>query len=255
MGLNRIYTFGGSPLKNAAGNPIGFEHIPVPSDYVELWNFESNTTGTLLNGTAITITGTSAIVNSDSKKIGSNGLSLVPSATGKGTHIKWPYAVYGSYLKARNVYTVVVWAKIVNFNPLGENSEQQHIINTAEYYKGSAHDYISVGNTINANKIMVSREDAGDTPVVSTDTIDPLVWNLYALQYDGNNVNAFVNGVLMATKASTFSIPNGYSELTIGSETYGGNLSDRGSGYYDQMRLFNYALTSSQITAIYNAEK
>lgn len=70
--------------------------------------------------------------------------------------------------------------------------------------------------------------------------------------YDGSNPKLYVNGVLKATQASTRTYTATGIPLRIG-----GSYSETSELFYgqiDDVRIFNYALTPTQVKMLYNNE-
>ena len=88
---------------------------------------------------------------------------------------------------------------------------------------------------------------SGDQPVVTWNT-----WTMVTVTYDGATVKLYQNGVLKRT--ATIALDTVPTPLYIG----GGNGSgeqwdyDQFAGYIDDVRMYSYALDSSEITALYN---
>lgn len=95
-----------------------------------------------------------------------------------------------------------------------------------------------------------------NTQVITTETCSD--WCHGVVTYDGsgnrNGFNIYINGVLSATGTSstiTGSWLNNHA-LTVGAET--GGTSDAFTGNVDDVRIYDYELTSAQVTDIYNFE-
>ena len=71
-------------------------------------------------------------------------------------------------------------------------------------------------------------------------------WTHLAFTYDGSNLRLYVNGALVATQAKTGAITSSTSALTIGSDPFYGQYF---SGMIDDLRIYNIALTQTQIQA------
>lgn len=83
--------------------------------------------------------------------------------------------------------------------------------------------------------------------VRSADTIPAGQFTHVACTWDGTNVKAYVNGVLDGTTAQTLTPITNSSPLYIGQ--YGGNV-DRMLGTVDEVRIYNRALTSTEIQTV-----
>ena len=69
-------------------------------------------------------------------------------------------------------------------------------------------------------------------------------WTYLATTYDGANLRLYVNGTLAATQAKTGAITSSTNPLTIGSDPIWGQYFN---GLIDDVRIYNTALTASQI--------
>jgi hypothetical protein len=76
---------------------------------------------------------------------------------------------------------------------------------------------------------------------------DPLPLNRWvhiAATYDKENINLYINGELVATKATTLDLPAGNDEWRFGRRW---DLNDCINGYMDEVKIYNEALTQNQI--------
>jgi hypothetical protein len=76
-------------------------------------------------------------------------------------------------------------------------------------------------------------------------------WNFIAVTYDGSQAQHYKNGVARTTCGS---IPNPSSSAG-NAVRIGGYNSTVGTGYLDDVRIYNRALSAAEIQAIYNATK
>jgi len=76
----------------------------------------------------------------------------------------------------------------------------------------------------------------------STSTQITKAWHHVAMTYDGANIKLYVDGVLKTTTAKTGAIATNSSNLLIGSTV---------PGKLDDMRIYNRALSQTEITALY----
>lgn len=76
---------------------------------------------------------------------------------------------------------------------------------------------------------------------------DPLPLNRWvhiAATYDKANLKLYINGELVATKASTLNLPNGNDEWRVGRRW---DNNDCTNGFMDEVKIYNEALTQNQI--------
>ncbi|MFK5894256.1 MAG: RHS repeat-associated core domain-containing protein [Pseudomonadota bacterium] len=95
-----------------------------------------------------------------------------------------------------------------------------------------------------------------------SDLINPAVaekWEMLTLSYDGNLLKMYKNGALENSleSSSTLNVPNSPESLTIGSafdveNGLLGNVHQALKGKLDDVRIYNRALTSTEITELYN---
>ncbi len=80
-------------------------------------------------------------------------------------------------------------------------------------------------------------------------------WTFIVGSYDGNNINIYVNGTLKSTVANNtgISYSGGSSPGTyIGTDSGNANYF---TGFMDDVRIYNRALSAAEVQAIYNAQK
>jgi len=92
--------------------------------------------------------------------------------------------------------------------------------------------------------------EIGQVPIVANTTIPNNVWTHLLVTYDGSIIKYYFNGQSDGTAipSPTGDIGTNNSNLTIGSE----GLSTFFPGQIDDVRIYNYALTSEQIKQVYN---
>jgi hypothetical protein len=83
-------------------------------------------------------------------------------------------------------------------------------------------------------------------------SLSPGTFNHVAGVYDGANLSLYLNGVLIATKATgVAAIPVNHDPLTIGADSTGGS---NFTGVIDEPRIFDRALSAAEIAAIFRSE-
>ena len=104
-----------------------------------------------------------------------------------------------------------------------------------------AYQFYSTGSKINYNN---------GTIVQSSGSITTNVWTHIGVTFDGSGGVAFyINGSSAGTATAASSNPTNSGNLTVG-KAYNGN---HFNGKIDELAIFNSALSSSQITSIYNS--
>jgi len=68
--------------------------------------------------------------------------------------------------------------------------------------------------------------------------------------YDGTNMKVYVNGVLESTLASSLSVENHTQQFQLGKLSNGASYF---SGLMDEVAVYGYALTATQVSEHYNA--
>jgi hypothetical protein len=69
-------------------------------------------------------------------------------------------------------------------------------------------------------------------------------WQHVACTYDQQNIKLYINGVVVATQPATAALPSSYGEWYVGRQWY---YADTYKGQMDEMRIWNRALTTSEI--------
>ncbi|MBI2595347.1 DUF2341 domain-containing protein [Candidatus Daviesbacteria bacterium] len=82
-----------------------------------------------------------------------------------------------------------------------------------------------------------------------TSTLTLSSWNHVLCTYDGTNINTYLNGQLIKQSSETNNVTAASSILYMG-ETSGG--AGRYLGQMDEIKLFNYALSSTQVKTLYS---
>ncbi|TDE45909.1 choice-of-anchor D domain-containing protein [Flavobacterium rhamnosiphilum] len=83
------------------------------------------------------------------------------------------------------------------------------------------------------------------TTVIFNTTLNTSQWYNVGVIYDGSNIKLYLNGALVATQAKTGSISADVSLLTLGRDS--GTSTKYFKGKIDEVRVFNSALTESQL--------
>ncbi len=87
----------------------------------------------------------------------------------------------------------------------------------------------------------------------STSAIQRGVWYHVAATYDGSTQKLFVNGVLEASAVAGFALDYDTQPLFVGSTGIPGNYVNYLAGIIDEPSIYNRALATNEIAAIYNA--
>jgi hypothetical protein len=86
---------------------------------------------------------------------------------------------------------------------------------------------------------------------VTSSALSVNTWNHLCLSVGAGNVTAYLNGV---SQGATTYTPSGatVSSFTLGA--YGGSLFTPSTGEYDDLRIYNTALTSTQVQSVYSSQ-
>lgn len=123
-------------------------------------------------------------------------------------------------------------------------------------YKGNYDPYPHMAYSIeidrSTNKIIGRSDSAGFSQILSTLTVNDNLWHYVALTIDNTSKTAklYLDGVFQNSANFTGVIQQSTEPLSIGKYYY--NSSYNFSGIIDETRIFNRALTASEIQAIYD---
>jgi len=76
------------------------------------------------------------------------------------------------------------------------------------------------------------------------------IWQHLAATYDGSSLSLYRNGVLLSSTAFAGAIDQEESPLVIGNRRRGDHLSNRFFGLMDEVRIYDNALSASEIAAL-----
>ena len=146
-------------------------------------------------------------------------------------------------------YTKIIW---VNYSTLGNNTD----ILSGRYVDGGSSNFHRLwagDSSYGSYKFRAGHTGSGDT-VESTTTVSVDAWYCVAVTFDTiNGWNLYVNGSSEDTNSdtNTFSYTGtgaGSGAIQVGAF----NQSNKMSGYISQVRVYNSALTQTQIQEFYN---
>ncbi|MFH1230652.1 MAG: LamG domain-containing protein [Planctomycetota bacterium] len=181
---------------------------------------------------------------------------------GSATSSAWVQGKYGSALSFDGVNDVVIvpdsasiesadsitlstWVKANNFSD--PNSLGPEIINHAESLKGYSLDISNAGKP----RFWLGFP-AGNTTLSAQATLTANKWYLITGVYDGSTMKIYIDGVLDNSVSQTGSIGNTTQSLTFGASN-DSPYYEQFNGLIDDVRIYNYARTQSQIQQDYNA--
>lgn len=153
--------------------------------------------------------------------------------------------------------TVACWLRLHNPTKSGGN----WVLNQRSSENNSEQEWQLQNNSDSGEDSMLFwiNDDAGDSYFYRhpTDTIAANEWIHWAGTYDGTDINIYKNGVLLGSaSAPGVTISGGASVLTMGVRAFqppysGGNAGNT-DGDLDDVRLYDRALTATEVQALYN---
>ncbi len=141
--------------------------------------------------------------------------------------------------------TLEAWIKT------GNNIAAQPIINKWVTGPGDANYLLWTDHSASSGKIVfvVGNADGGvATEVFSNSVISDNNWHYIVGVYDGSNKIIYIDGIQNAIQATTFNMSTTTSPLYIGKQVWSGQFFN---GSIDDVRIYNYARTPSQIVEDY----
>jgi hypothetical protein len=180
-----------------------------------------------------------------------SGTSTPHYATSNGKTVGYfngvnDYVNVGSLGLSGNVGTVSFWQKAYSLNDFAATIDSSFGggVTTVRfyigyYYSGDPYFRVFVGDGINAESFSFFR-----TPPLN-------IWEHYVVVLNGSTLKVFLNGFLLdSTKTVT-------RTLALGNYRFGSSLGGSRffNGLIDDIRIYNRALSASEISALYNAAK
>ena len=215
---------------------------PAPSGMVAWWQAEGNALDSVGTNNG-TWNGTSGYTNGEVNQAfnfnGDAGASyvLVPDAPA---------------LRFTNAMTVEAWVNLKTF--MGANAREIVSKFGGPYFNQASYTFSIDPATQEAYFIVIAYAGGTSTTVYSSTTIPPNQWVHLAGTYDGSTVNIYVNGQLSGTTPWTQGIFPGDNPLVIGCTLQDGSVpTSFFNGQIDEVSLYNRALSSNEIAAIYLA--
>jgi len=185
MGLNRFYTFNGSIIKTAAGNPIGYEQLAYPTDSLYgRWDFDSDLVDSV-NGHDFTASG------STSYGTGPSGFSSIDCDT--NAYLYSDDADWANVVGVDKDWSISFWSKGAttgkDFVGLGKAASTTKILGVNIWY-GAGLEF-RIGSS--------EWTQAGYTDMASN------VWQHFVFTCDGtgNSFKLYQNNSLKGSKAFT----------------------------------------------------
>ncbi len=219
------------------------------SGSVGYWKFDGGTSGSIANNTTAGF--------EDSSGNGNNGTA----SNANGAGMAWTTGKLSGAVNFDGVDDYVDVASSTSLNitdaitieawvyPKGWNPGGNLIVSKCFYYAGAAYNlWINEGHT--SIKFYINEGQFG-----SALSFDGALNKWYHIvgTYDRQYVRVYVNGVGGTPYANTSSINTNTYNVAIGSRPGGGSYNF--NGLIDEVRIYNRALSPTEISAIYNATK
>jgi len=199
--------------------------------------FESNvndTSGIGNHGTASVIT----YVN-DRKAVANSAASF----NGSSSHVQ--VANNPFYFPSNTPFSFSFWYQL-----LTAQTGNDYIISSGRNTVGSINYLIGY---LSATDVfwLVNNDSAGTNFCIAYPTSpDRDAWHHIVYSFDGSNMSAYKDNVLIISKAFVFgTVTSDSDKFFLGRDNWGGN---RFLGYLDELRIYNRALTISEIASLYN---
>jgi hypothetical protein len=122
----------------------------------------------------------------------------------------------------------------------GNDSPNGSILNQAIVSGNSA---LSIGHIDNLNNFSTGFYNNSSWYANNTFTLNPNNWTNIQVTWDGSSLKTYINNTLYSTGTPGANSPNSNSSYTIGNGVF---------GEIGEVRIYNYALTQSQVTIDYN---
>jgi hypothetical protein len=215
---------------------------PVPSGIISWWPGEGNANDIIGNNNGVLendVAFTQGVVGQAFHFNGSNQDVQIP---------------YSTSLEPTNV-TVECWVKLDALaSPVAAYPGLQYIIFKQNSRGGNFEGYDLEKNRINGQDVFrfqVTSVDGEQVPAASKTIPQPGVWYHLAGTYDSTTVKIYVNGVLEGSAVAGFPMDYGIEPVYFG--TTGQGFDGRLDGALDEVSIYNKALSSNEIAAIYLA--
>ena len=218
------------------------------SGLVGYWTFDgaetvwtSTTAGTTLDKSGQNNTGTLTSMNqATSPAIGKHGQAL--NFDGSTSYVEIPD---NPAYTLGTAFTYSAWIK--TSDTVGEIFSNFEV---ASPFVGTLFG-VGFGGTNGKLSVWISTS-SGSTVQDTGSVVNDNTWRFVTASYDGTNVRFYRDGALSSTIAATNSVGNSSNVLRIGRDN-----NSPGERYYngslDDVRIYNRALSASEVTQLYNA--
>ena len=218
---------------SAASETVSVEATMVPSSLVAYYTFENSLedeTDNIFDAVDV-----SAAYSTTVKKAGEAALSL----NGNTAHLSLPAGVANS-----SKMTVAMWVYSTS------SSNWQRIFD----FGNGTDQYMFLSPNSDGSEMRFVMKNGGGEEILSTSTLKRDSWHHIAVTIGDDEVVLYVDGVAKASSSSMKIRPSDIRPVRnyIGRSQF---VSDaRFKGYIDEFCVFNYALSSDNVTRLYNGE-
>jgi chitodextrinase len=214
--------------------------VTLPSGLMAYWSFNESAGATAADGSGNNNTAT--LVNNPARVAGKTGNAL--SFNGTNNRLSVPNST--SLNVSGNGLTIAMWV-----NPQSTGRDATLIGKfwgtsmSSPYYQygielvGGNQPYLDIGKSTGLSYVSMGS------------TLPYNQWSYLAITFNGTQVNFYVNGTLVRTRSMSASITARTSTMNIGSDV---SPSQFYKGAIDEVRIYNRALSASEITTIMNAQ-
>lgn len=154
------------------------------------------------------------------------------------------YVVASSIPNLTGAFTVEAWAT----TPVVQDSTYDAIV--SKFSSGPYNGWFIRRNSNSSVVNITIYNNGSSTAYIAGPTIIANAWTYYAVTFDGTSVKFYVNGVLIGSAGSVI-VGSATTNFAIGGN-YGGST-ENWNGYIDEVRIYNRALTATEIQDQYNA--
>ena len=201
----------------------------------------------------------SGIGNTGSIVVGAGGTQTSLGTCSIGGTTAWGVGATGKFNASLNFDGVDDYVGISNHSSLQLTNnfsislwfKPSNLTQSNKYLLGKNNDYAILweytDNTIN----LYTNGQTGTSPqAVSAMTINDTNWHHITYSYDGTTLKSFLDGKNSSTNTISFSCRTTTSPLTIGAAN--NTPAAVIAGQLDDVRIYNYALTATQVQTLYN---
>lgn len=206
---------------------------------VAFYPFDGNAndySGTGNNGTAFNTSSTANKFGIENKAYSFNGSSSYVNIGNK------------SSLKMTTGISISTWIYLNSVSPIYQNIISDHSSNQREV--GAGKILRMAGNKVQFIVAGIYGGNSSDPVAIYVQApLTANAWHHVMATYDKQTVKLYVNNVLIESKAYTGNLIANANNLLIGNSGFGNELLN---GKLDQFRIYNRAVTTSEISSLYN---